>query len=154
MGTIPATSRTPQPRRIQHGFGPQNNFWKGGRVLASNGYVLIRVGITHHLADVRGYAYEHRIAAEAKIGRRLRDGEVVHHVNGNKIDNRQENLEVVPSIAEHRFHHRNRTSGRRTPSEENKAIMCECGCGTELLKYDVSGRPRRFVSGHNFTRTH
>lgn len=43
--------------------------WKGGRSIASNGYVLVRVGKKHHLADVRGYAYEHRIVAEQKLGR-------------------------------------------------------------------------------------
>jgi hypothetical protein len=37
--------------------GPRNPNWRGGRSLASNGYVLIRVGVGPHLADVRGYAY-------------------------------------------------------------------------------------------------
>lgn len=48
-----------------------NPNWKGGRSIASNGYVLIKVGTGHHLADVRGYAYEHRLVAERKLGRRL-----------------------------------------------------------------------------------
>lgn len=65
-------------------FGATNSQWKGGRVIASNGYVLIRVGTDHHLADVRGYAYEHRLVAEKKMGRRLRKGEQVHHLDENK----------------------------------------------------------------------
>lgn len=64
--------------------GAKNGIWKGGRSVASNGYVLVRVGVEHHLADVRGYAYEHRLVAEEKIGRRLRDDEHVHHVDGDK----------------------------------------------------------------------
>jgi hypothetical protein len=48
-------------------FGPKNGFWKGGKSIASNGYMLIRVGVNHHLSDVRGYAYEHRLVAEQKI---------------------------------------------------------------------------------------
>src|SRR5205809_93254 len=35
------------------------------------GYILLFVGKDHHLADVRGYAYEHRIVAEQAIGRQL-----------------------------------------------------------------------------------
>lgn len=41
--------------------GPDNPNWRGGRSVASNGYMLVRAGVGHHLADVRGYAYEHRL---------------------------------------------------------------------------------------------
>lgn len=126
-----------------------NGQWKGGRSVASNGYVLIKVGFDHHLADVRGYAYEHRIVAEQKLGRRLLAGEQVHHVNGNKQDNRPENIEVVPSLAHHRVHHRTLARGLKSPDEPNQEIDCQCGCGERFLKYDASGRPRAYISGHN-----
>lgn len=42
----------------------------------------------------------HRYLMEQKIGRRLEFNEIVHHVNGNKWDNRIENLELV-SRSEH-----------------------------------------------------
>lgn len=57
--------------------------------VASHGYVMW------------GQSYVHRIVAQAWLGRPLRDGEVVHHKNGDKLDNRPENLEVFPSNAEH-----------------------------------------------------
>ena len=37
-------------------YREKNSNWRGGRSLASNGYILLRVGIKHPLADVRGYA--------------------------------------------------------------------------------------------------
>lgn len=130
-------------------IGAKNGIWKGGRSIASNGYVLIRVGAEHHLADVRGYAYEHRMVAEQKIGRRLLSGEQVHHINGDKTDNRPENLEVVLNLAHHRVRHRKSDNGRRMPGERNETVKCACGCGELLTKYDPSGRPRKYVSGHN-----
>jgi len=130
----------------------KNPFWKGGRVIASNGYVLVRVGVSHHLSDVRGYAYEHRLMAEQKIGRMLVSGELVHHVNGDKTDNRIENLNVVPSIAHHWAEHRKPGNKRRLPGEINTLALCECGCRTLFRLYDSGGRPRKFVSGHNLKR--
>jgi hypothetical protein len=132
--------------------GEKNGFWRGGRSVASNGYVLIRVGTDHHLADVRGYAYEHRIVAEQKMGRRLEKGEIIHHVNGDKTDNRSDNLEVVKGNAGHFLHHRKEGSNLRMPGEDNPIISCACGCGRSFQKYDGTGRPRLFVSGHNSSR--
>lgn len=61
----------------------------------------------------KGYRYisvegvqkpEHRYFVEKNVGRTLTDDEVVHHKNGNKLDNRLENLEVM-TRAEHMIHH-------------------------------------------------
>jgi hypothetical protein len=131
--------------------GAKNPMWRGGRIVASNGYVLVHVGKEHHRADVRGYAYEHRLVAEQVLGRRLRKGEIAHHKNGIRTDNRRENIELVSSIAEHLYRHRS-VSGRRAPGEPNPAVRCVCGCGEEFLKYDSGGRPRSFKSGHNNSR--
>jgi len=126
----------------------KNPNWKGGRTITPHGYVLINVGIDHPSAHVNGYAYEHRLVAEKKLGRRLKLGEIAHHKNGDKQDNRPENIEVVDGNAEHFLHHRTRDDLRR-PGEPNPVVECGCGCGASFQKYDESGRPRKYISGHN-----
>lgn len=120
-----------------------------GRTTTSDGYVLILVGKEHPLADVRGYAYEHRLVASRKIGRWLEPREEVHHRNEIKHDNHSDNLEVCGSRAEHRARHRGRDSDLRMPGEDNPTIRCACDCGGELSRYDEQGRPREYLSGHN-----
>jgi hypothetical protein len=61
------------------GFREKNPNWRGGKHIAPNGYVKVYVGTAHHLADGKGYAYEHRLVAEEKLGRLLLPGEIVHH---------------------------------------------------------------------------
>lgn len=131
----------------------KNPNWKGGRTVASNGYILLKRP-DHHAADVRGYVYEHRLVAEAKLGRRLLPGEQVHHVNDLKTDNRPANIEVAASRAHHAVEHRSQRNRHRLklPGETNPRIACACGCGHSLYKYDSQGRPRQFISGHNAVR--
>jgi hypothetical protein len=129
--------------------GSDNPNWRGGKTISSHGYVLVRVGKDHHLSDVRGYAYEHRVIAEKKLGRKLLPGEIVHHINGNRQDNNPENLEITGGIAEHHALHRKPNSNLRLPNEDNELILCACGCKEKFLKYDSSNRPRKYVSGHN-----
>lgn len=143
-----STSAPIPPQQKKHAHN-----WNGGRVVASNGYILIFVGKEHHLADVRGYVYEHRLVAEQVIGRPLAEGEIVHHKDENKQNNSPENLEVVMGNAEHLLRHRRDGSALRIPGEENPLIKCACGCEGEFLKYDDTGRPRKYVTGHNTSAT-
>lgn len=78
--------------------GPRSARWAGGRSAHPLGYVSVSV-------PGRGPLLEHRVVAEQMLGRRLRRGEEVHHINGVKNDNRPENLEVL-TTREHKRRHR------------------------------------------------
>lgn len=45
--------------------------------------------------------HTHRWVAELKLGRKLKPGEVVHHIDLNKRNNRPSNLMIFPSHKEH-----------------------------------------------------
>lgn len=51
--------------------------------------------------------HTHRLAAEKMIGRKLRKGEVVHHIDEDKRNNHPLNLMVFASQAEHVKWHKN-----------------------------------------------
>ena len=99
-GDKPGRKTKPAPR-----FRENNPAWKGGRyVEPGKGYVLIRMP-EHHRARVNGYVLEHIVVMERKIGRRLRPGERVHHVNHKRDDNRPENLELYANHRDHWVEH-------------------------------------------------
>lgn len=70
--------------------------WRGGHIGKTTGYLYIRI-------DGKDVG-EHILVAEKKIGRRLNPDEVVHHINGDKLDNRPENLQVMTNSEHVKLH--------------------------------------------------
>ena len=58
------------------------------------------IDIKHPLADNRGFVWYHRHAASMKLGRWVKSNEDVHHIDHNKANNSERNLEVQ----EHKKH--------------------------------------------------
>jgi hypothetical protein len=107
---------------IGHRFrGAGNPMWKGGMALSSHGYRMVAAP-GHPNATVSGYVLEHRLVMSQHLGRPLGDNEIVHHINGDKTDNRIENLEIH-TASTHRMEH-DPNVNRRT----RKAKQClTCG---------------------------
>ena len=58
----------------------------------------------HPKATKNGYVLLHRVIMENHLNRLLDDNEVVHHINGDKLDNRIENLQAMLNSEHVRLH--------------------------------------------------
>lgn len=81
-------------------MGEKHPNWRGGRSKTKSGYILVR-SLEHPFCSKLGYIPEHRLTMEKKLGRYLKKNEIVHHLNGVKDDNREENLKIFSSRGEH-----------------------------------------------------
>lgn len=88
--------------------GANAPWWKGGSMVNAKGYRLVIAPDDFPFKDMLcrdNRIREHRMVYALHIGRSLRRSEVVHHINGDRLDNRIENLELFSSHAEHMRHH-------------------------------------------------
>jgi hypothetical protein len=77
------------------------------------------------------------------LSRVLESTELVHHVNGDRLDNRLENLEIM-TPGQHMSHH---VGGKKQFYGQR---LCACGCGQMVTTPDKSRRPVRYLRGHQF----
>ena len=108
---------------------PKNFNWSGGGK-HSAGYVVVHYK-GHPFADSQHRIYEHRLVMEKHLKRFLEPGEVVHHINGIKNDNRIENLSLLKSHSEHcKFEWKTNKKMKgtykkgHTPAKHKKECLC------------------------------
>ena len=115
----------------------------------------------HPMADSRGRILEHRYVMAKSLGRALKGTEVVHHKNGNCLDNRIANLEIM-SLGEHtRLHfpvslvelecHKCKKSfqrAKRNINSHSKHAFCSRSCSISFYAYTKCKPITHSVTGY------
>jgi len=91
--------------------GKNSGNWNGGKRITNHGYIEVKA-LEHPFRRKSGYVAEHRLKIERKLKRFLLKSEVVHHKDGNKLNNKVSNLILFPNEKEHKKYHRNILNGR------------------------------------------
>ena len=120
--------------------GSSHPSWRGGETKNVYGYVLVRR--PEHPRANHGYIQRSNLVAEAMLHRPLEAGEVVHHINRVRTDDRPNNLLVMTRsdhIALH--HHEDR---RDMPRGEN--------CASSRLTASQVEQIRRLAASPHFRR--
>jgi len=93
------------------------------RKIDKRGYIRLS-GIRFH---PRGWIFEHRWIMEQYLGRPLLPTEAIHHINGNKIDNRFENLKIITHSSHTELHNHKRfpnVANGRWAENFDQCIQC------------------------------
>ena len=82
--------------------GSESGSWHGG-IKTTNGRVFIYKS-EHPYADINGYVRRARLVVEARLKRFLNDDETVHHLDGDKMNDKSKNLIVLSKSDHTRLH--------------------------------------------------
>ena len=104
-------------QRFRHPAGTDHWHWRGGERSDKSGYVRVYVG--------RGRrALEHKAVWEAAYGPIPR-GMHIHHINGDKTDNRIDNLALLSNKAHQAVHGPQRSRAIRWSIQHLQCVECE-----------------------------
>ena len=96
------------------GYRLRNDYEFGGHEkLRGDGYIKVYAP-DHPHATKDGYVMKHRLVMEKALGIIIPKGFVVHHLNGERTDNRIENLAIMKFEAHAALHMKQRYERRKT----------------------------------------
>ena len=81
--------------------GGHSPAWKGGRIKRKDGYLMIRLDPSdffYPMATKGGYVMEHRLVMAKSLSRCLQSWEIVHHIDGVKDHNSDDNLQLFSDL--------------------------------------------------------
>lgn len=90
--------------------GKNSGRWGGGEYISSDGYKMVKAEGEFHPSGRQKYKREHVLIYEKYLGRRLEttrgyNGEQIHHIDGDKLNNSIDNLFLCANLTEHQLVH-------------------------------------------------
>lgn len=100
--------------------------WRGGRII-QDGYMTVFLHPDDFFYPMRfkskPYVLEHRLVMAKHLGRCLQSWEIIHHKNGDRLDNRIENLEITTNRTHHKDHCRGYRDGFEKGYKDGKGTQ-------------------------------
>ena len=127
---------------------PASRRWRGG-TYAHDGYVHVSMP-NHPRTDKEGYVKRALLVLEEKLGRPLGPGEVPHHINNIRYDDRPENLAAL-SQADHARETLGKLRGSCHPNWRGARVCPQCGgqkrCTAQMCYHCYTSSGRRVEAG-------
>lgn len=105
-----------------HRRGMRHYRWNNGRMIDQGGYVKVRVGRSHPLADSNGYMHEHLLVWVLSGNPPPAPDELIHHKDENKEHNKINNFDLKQR-SRHNAEHNAKRFGRRIITEKDVVDM-------------------------------
>lgn len=122
--------------------GKKAHRWNGGLSINKDGRKYVYMP-THKSSNKWGYIYEYILVIEKKLGKPLPQNAVIHHIDGNPANNKNNNLVVCEDQAYHMLlHQRQRAYNACGHANWKKCKYCK--------QYDDPKNLYKWPNAHTF----